>query len=232
MRHLFILMILLSFFVFAEINAQCNTVGIQISSSDTMQIQLYNAGFFNIPSGFANVCNWEVTTFDGGPVFEEITMGTTSAEQSFALFEHMVPITDSMFASLVIENEEAGLICTITDTLYWEETEVLPGSFIGSWSVLSNNVGVEETISSIVASEMKGSDVKLFPSPAKDFFSIQSDRVFQSVSIYNMQGQLVTKLNDTNTREKIYIGNLPIGVFFVSLIPSFGEPIIKHLVKH
>jgi len=35
---------------------------------------------------------------------------------------------------------------TMNDTLYWNEMEVLPGSFIGNWDILSVNGGVEEPI--------------------------------------------------------------------------------------
>ena len=93
---------------------QCAFVDIVVSSSDTAYVQLYHPGFFNMPSGFANMDAWEVTTFDGDIVHQETAGG--SFEESFILFDHSVPITDSMVVTLVITNDISGIICTIIDT--------------------------------------------------------------------------------------------------------------------
>lgn len=100
-------------------HGQCSTVNISVSASDTSYVQLYHPGFFNIPSGFANVCDWEVTTFTGELVFENTTSGD-AFEQGLVLFDHTVPITDSMKVTVAITNPIEGIICTISDTLYWE----------------------------------------------------------------------------------------------------------------
>ena len=95
-------------------HGQCAFVDILVSSSDTAYVQLYHPGFFNMPSGFANMDAWEITTFAGDIVHEETAGG--SFEESFILFDHSVPITDSMVVTMVITNDISGIICTIIDT--------------------------------------------------------------------------------------------------------------------
>jgi hypothetical protein len=95
--------------------------------------------------GFANVCEWQVTTTAGDIVFDTTTSGD-AFEQGLVLFDHTVPITDSMFVTLVISNPVSGLTCLITNTLYWEETEVFPGIFVGNWNVIGFNPGIATAV--------------------------------------------------------------------------------------
>jgi len=180
----------LFFFALANFvsNAQCSTVSVNISSSDTSYIQLYNAGIFNIPSGFANVCDWEVVDFSGEIIFQGTTSGDFE-EQSFVLFDHSVPITDSMKATIVITNEVEGIICTMSDTLYWEETEVIPSAFIGNWSVFSSNGGVSEDITS--TGRINNLLVEIYPSPAQDYFLINGEQETYDFQIINLNGQII-----------------------------------------
>ncbi len=199
---------------------QCSTVGISISSSDTTSIQLYNAGFFNIPSGFANVCEWEVSTFSGEIIHEDTTSGSTAAEQTTSLFEHSVPITDSMHVSLVITNEIEGIICTINDTLYWEETEVLPGVFIGNWAVLSSNVGVEEDIVNTSELSHPNREIILFPSPTVDFLMVKSDMDFQYCTIHQPNGLKLASFDRIQSQGKLDLSNYSSGMYFIQFWDS------------
>ncbi len=209
----FFLLILASFIS----NAQCSTVSVQISSSDTTSIQLYNAGIFNIPSGFANVCEWEVVDFSGEIIFQETTSGDFE-DQSFALFDHSVPITDSMKASIIITNEVEGIICTMTDTLYWKETEVIPGAFIGNWSVLSSNGGVSEDISTSTENDIKEEFIELYPSPAQGYFSINGEQETYDFHIINLNGQVIESYFDFSKSDKVDISNLSKGIYFVRFL--------------
>lgn len=198
-------------------NAQCSTVSVQISSSDTTSIQLYNAGIFNIPSGFANVCEWEVVDFSGEIIFQETTSGDFG-DQSFALFEHSVPIIDSMKATIIITNEVEGIICTMTDTLFWKETEIIPGAFIGNWSVLSSNGGVSEDISTSTEDNTKEQFIELYPSPVQDYFSINGDQEAYDFQIININGQIIESYFDLSKSEKVDISNLTNGIYFVRFL--------------
>lgn len=208
-------------------HAQCSTVSVQISSSDTTSIQLYNAGIFNIPSGFANVCEWEVVDFSGEIIFQETTSGDFE-DQSFALFNHSVPITDSMKATIVITNEVEGIICTMTDTLFWKETEVIPGAFIGNWSVLSNNGGVSEDITS--TGTINNLLMEIYPSPAQDYFSINGEQETYDFQIINLNGQIIKSYFDFSKSKKVDISNFPNGVYFVQFVDEKNK-VMHKLIK-
>ena len=181
---------------------QCSTVSISVSSSDTTYVQLYHAGFFVIPSGFANICEWEVTTFSGDIIYQDTTSGD-AFEQGLVLFDHTVPITDSMKATLVISNNKEGIICTINDTLYWEEIEVLPGSFIGNWAVLSGNVGMEEEISTSYEVAAGANKVDIFPSPVHDYLQIAGSQSVYSFAIMDLNGKILGTYNHIHNRQKV-----------------------------
>lgn len=193
---------------------QCSTVSVQISSSDTTYIQLYHAGFFNIPSGDNNICEWEVTSFSGDIIHQETTSGAF-ADQSNSYFDHTIPVTDSMKATIVITNNVEGIICTMNDTLYWKETEVLPGSFIGNWDVLSSNGGVEEDISTSSEEILNEQNIELFPSPANDYFSINSNLDIFSFTIFDLNGQVVGEYQNIQPQRKVDISGYSSGVYFV-----------------
>lgn len=211
--------------------AQCSTVGVQISSSDTTLIQLYNAGIFNIPSGNSNVCVWEVTDFSGTIIHQDTTSGDFE-DQSFSLFNHMVPITDSMKATIIITNEVEGITCTMNDTLYWKETEVIPDAFIGNWDVLSNNVGVEEDIVSSLPSNENSINIEVSPSPVFDYFTINGDLESYSIAIINVHGQIISTLNLVNNNEPIDLSNLSGGLYFINFFDQYGKNItLKKIIK-
>lgn len=204
------------FFVSASLglNGQCSFVSVQISSSDTSYVQLYHAGFFILPSGFANICAWEVTTFSGEIVYQDTTSGT-AFEQGLVLFDHDVPITDSMKATIVITNNLEGFICTIRDTLFWKETEVLPGFPIGNWEVLSSNGGVEESITSSNEMAIGTNGISIFPSPAYDHFRIEGDRDDYSFVIFDLNGRILYDYQHIQNREKVDVSGFPSGMYFI-----------------
>lgn len=210
---------------------QCSSVGIQISSSDTNQIQLYHAGFFNIDSGYANVCEWEVTTFQGDVVHQATTSGQWE-DQSFSLFNHSVPITDSMEVTLFITNPIVGIACSIVDTIFWEETEVLPGAFIGNWSILGDYGGEENELITALDGIQSRKEVEIIPSLVTDQFIIRNIDENFSVSIYDSKGQLVLEKANVNTQQHFDISWVPPGLYFTNVYNSNGELIaIKKMVK-
>ncbi|MEZ4739091.1 MAG: T9SS type A sorting domain-containing protein [Flavobacteriales bacterium] len=195
-------------------HGQCGDVAILVSASDTSYVQLYHPAFFLIPSGFANVCTWEVATFDGAVVHEAITFGEW-ADQSFTLFDHTVPITDSMLVTLVITNDSSGITCTITDTLYWEETEVLPGSFIGNWAILNSSGGVQTGSADRAGTDKVGFAV--LPGPALDHVRITGLGGSCSLAIHDANGALVATHANVGNNERVDVSWLPSGVYLIRL---------------
>ncbi|MFK8010132.1 MAG: T9SS type A sorting domain-containing protein [Saprospiraceae bacterium] len=224
---------LLLFFVLANFisKGQCSTVGVQISSSDTTYIQLYHAGFFNIPSGEDNIVDWEVTSFSGDTIHQETTSGGFN-DQSNSYFDHTIPITDSMKATIVITNNTEGIICTMNDTLYWKETEVLPGSFIGNWDILSNNGGVEEDISTSSEEILNNQNIEIFPSPANDHFNIKSNLDIYLFTIVDLNGQVLGTYNNIQSQGKVDISGYASGVYFIQFWNENSSRIcVKKMVK-
>lgn len=212
---------------------QCSTVSVQISSSDTSYVQLYQAGFFNIPSGFANICEWKVTDFSGQVIHQEITSGGSS-EQSTVLFEHLIPITDSMKASIKITNETEGITCTMADTLYWKETEVLPGAFIGNWDVLSNNPGIEEDImSSTELIKLTPKSIRIIPSIVYDEFKIEGKIGNEySIFILDVNGKILMTLKKSHSFGSLNVSLFSAGVYFVHIVDEKNKRrVIKKIVK-
>ncbi len=195
---------------------QCSSVAVQVSSSDTTSIQLYHAGFFLMPSGFDNICEWEVSSFSGEILHQATTSGNAN-EQGFTLFDHSIPLTDSMKATIVITNNTEGITCTMTDTLYWKETEVLPGSFIGNWAVLSSNGGVEEPITTSTNEIQSISTIALFPSPAYDYFELRGDLANYAFSIFDLNGQHLASYHNVYQQEKVDVSHFSAGMYFVHI---------------
>ena len=213
------------------IRAQCSELSLQVSSSDTTYVQLYHAGFFLLPSGFDNICFWKVTTFSGEIVHQDTTFGD-AFDQGLTLFNHDVSILDSMKTTLEIVNSTEGLKCQIADTLYWEETEILPGSFIGNWAILSNNTGMEETILYIDQLPSQKEEIQITPTLVYDYFNISGINSIYQMEIYNTSGQLVKSRSNIQNNQKVQMLQLVKGIYFVILKnKSTGHLFSKKLVK-
>lgn len=211
--------------------AQCSTVSVQVSSSDTNYVQLYNAGFFNIPSGFDNVCQWEVISFTGDTIYQETTSGDFN-DQSSVIFDHEISITDSMKASILITNNTEGIICTMNDTLYWKETEVLPGVFVGNWDVLSSNGGVEEDISTATKVIVDSHNIEIFPSPSLGQFWVRSDAATHSFTILDFNGMSIASYRDVGEYQTIDISQYSSGLYVLHFWDEKGNRIgVEKIVK-
>jgi hypothetical protein len=198
---------------------QCQNVDVSVSSSDTSYVQLYHPGFFLLPSGNANVCEWEVTTAAGDLVFDTLTSGA-AFEQGLVLFDHTVPITDTMFVNLVISNPVSGLTCLITNTLYWEETEVFPGIFVGNWNVIGFNPGISTAVDE--GRSANAGDFVLFPSPAADHVWIDAPRSTYALTIRSTTGALVHSKANFMTSQTLDVSQLQPGIYFVGLQDEQG----------
>lgn len=210
--------------------AQCDMTSVSVSFSDTDMVQLYHPGFFLIPSGEDNVCDWTVQDFSGQVIHSDSTTGA-AFEQGRILFNHMVPITDSMEVNLVITNATEGITCTIQDILFWEEIEVLPGSFIGNWAILSNNVGTQDSIVSGVDSKSLQSEITLYPSPAADFFFVKGIQGQQNLRILNASGLVVMEEEMVSEHQMIDSSTLPKGLYIVEISTARGNRQAFKLLK-
>ncbi len=202
--------------------SQCSSMGLSVSTSDTTSVQLYQAGFFLLPSGFANVCAWEVTTFSGDIVQQATTSGDFPG-QAFMAFDHTVPITDSMQVTLVITNDSSGITCTVIDTLYWQETEVIPGVFIGNWALLGNSGGLQTGLADPGSTDR--ANITVFPSPAVDHVQIRGVGSSYAVSIMNVSGALVATHANMQAGDRVDVAPLPAGVYLMHLSDDRSMPL-------
>lgn len=225
----------IAFLIFASAHlishAQCSAVTVQVTFSDTTTVQLFHPGFSILPSGFDNICDWEVTFFGGDIIHQETTSGGFN-DQTSITFNHSVPITDSMKVTLLITNPTEGFTCTIEDTLYWKEIEVLPGSFIGDWAVLSSNGGVEGEITTATKRPGRAKKLKLFPSPAHDHFCIDGKQDAYSFSLLNVNGQPLGSYSDIPRGKKVDLSHYPSGLYFVQFRDEWNRNTgIKKIIK-
>lgn len=199
--------------------AQCSAMNISVPFSDTTQIQLYHPGFFLLDSGYANVCDWTVTTFDGTVVHQATTSGLFP-DQSFTDFTHSVPITDSMLVNLVITNPVTNTTCALMDTLFWEETEVLPGSFIGNWAILSTDGGIA---TGLPDPGSIGTPFVIYPIPATDHLFIAGMPPGSSLSFCTLDGTIVVTRSNVANGARVELSDLASGVYIARSLDERGR---------
>ena len=124
-----------------QLQAQITSVGcdsmalvVNVGSQETA-LNLYHPGGYLTWPPSENVMDWLFTDEEGNVVHEE-----TLVDNNFVSFSHNVPITDTLFVSVLLTNDSSiyydgnPVACLIEDYLTWEETEIA-GSFFGSWTL-------------------------------------------------------------------------------------------------
>jgi len=124
-----------------QLQAQITSVGcdsmalvVNVGSQETA-LNLYHPGGYLTWPNTENVMEWLFTDEEGNVVHEE-----TLVDNNFVSFGHNVPITDTLFVSVLLTNDSSiyydgnPVACLIEDYLTWEETEIA-GSFFGNWTL-------------------------------------------------------------------------------------------------
>ena len=156
-----------------QVQAQITSVGcdsmalvVNVGSQETA-LSLYHPGGYLTWPPSENVMEWLFTDEEGNVVHEE-----TLVDENFVSFGHNVPITDTLFVSVLLTNDSSiyydgnPVACLIEDHLTWEETEIIPGTFTGSWTLggaLGTYAGEPSTIGEVDLG---------FPSTARKLVSI------------------------------------------------------------
>ena len=73
--------------------------------------------------------------------------------------------------------------------------------------------------------------VKLYPNPAQNKFSIESDVDIKQIKMYNQLGQVVLQFDDIKPQPSYDISVLSKGIYFVELSSVQGKKTVKKLVK-
>ena len=138
----FLLLMLAFAFVLQSTQAQVTSVGcdsmalvVNVGSQETALSLYHPGGYLTWPTS-ENVMEWLFTDEEGNVVYEE-----TLVDENVVSFAHNVPITDTLFVSVLLTNDSSiyydgnPVACLIEDHLTWEETEIIPGTFTGSWTL-------------------------------------------------------------------------------------------------
>lgn len=188
---------------------QCSWLNLTVSSADTSFIQLYHPGPYLISPRNATIIKYEITDFQNNILHQD----TISGGSGLMLFNHTVPVTDSMKVSALLTNNVAGITCLIEDTLFWKRTGAFPTIY--NWAILSSNVGANVT--TVNEPQIDGSMFKIYPSLASNDLYIDGPVDLYSLTILNIRGQLVYSNNNFNGNQKIDVTNLRTGIYFINI---------------
>lgn len=185
------------------IYAQVTSVGcdsmalvVNVGSQETA-LSLYHPGGYLTWPPSENVMDWSFTDEEGNVVHAE-----TLVDNNFISFSHNVPITDTLFVSVLLTNDSSvyydgnPVACLIEDHLTWEETEIIPGTFTGSWTLggaLGTYAGEPSNIGEVVMG---------FPSIARKLVSIVD---ITGREVNPEPNQLLFFIYDDGSVEKRYV---------------------------
>lgn len=202
MRTFLLLNLALAFNVHSS-HAQVTSVGcdsmalvVNVGSQEAA-LSLYHPGGYLTWPPSENVMEWLFTDEEGNVVHEE-----TLIDENFVSFGHDVPITDTLFVSVLLTNDSSvyydgnPVACLIEDQLTWEETEIIPGTFTGSWTLggaLGTYAGEPSNIGEVVMG---------FPSIARKLVSIVD---IMGREVNPEPNQLLFFIYDDGSVEKRYV---------------------------
>jgi hypothetical protein len=139
-KVIFLLAIALGLIQTTQAQVACDIMNLIVNVSDTALVKLYHPGPYLTWPPAENIIVWEITDTQGNIIAED-----TLIDDSGFLFNHDIPLTDTMNVSALLTNDSAGVACLIEDELFWEVTEISPDVFIGRWEFVNGNVGVDVT---------------------------------------------------------------------------------------
>ena len=73
-------------------------------------------------------------------------------------------------------------------------------------------------LNNLAVDENESTNLVVYPNPAKDRLTIESEEIIRQCEIYDLTGQLVKTLENDSERMEISIEALPAGTYLVKLI--------------
>ena len=169
---------------------------------------MYHAGHYLIWPREENVITWTATDNQGNLIVQE-----TIIDSSDFSFNHSVPTTDIIHISAELNNQAAGISgCYIEDVLFWEQTEVTPGVFSYSWALLNGN-----TPTTLGGQDNQLLDVTITSTLIDAYIELKSANSY-TLSIYDKRGRSVKKKRITTQSNRMPVGDLPPGMYFVRVV--------------
>ncbi len=143
------------------------------------------------------------------------TTGVAEALPFPAGFEN--PGTTSMYIRWIMtSNDDINGDAVTSDGISKIDDVVVSGTSI---------TGVEQIV--------YASDFKVYPNPTSNYFNIETSRAMESVSLYNMSGQLIKTMstNGMNGQIRMEISTLPKGLYLVhSKLSNYSAPHVSKLI--
>ncbi|MEJ6492474.1 MAG: T9SS type A sorting domain-containing protein [Flavobacteriales bacterium] len=200
----------------------CDMMNLIVNVSDTDYVNIYHPGHYLTWPQEENVIVWEITDMQGNMITAD-----TLIDEPFFQFYHTVPITDTMNVTAILTNDSAGIACIIEDQLYWEETEVIPGVFIGRWEFVYGNVG-----GNLGMDETEASTASVYPNPSNDIINISLDKgELLKIELYSMTGRLLFKQYLNSSTYTLNIGDYPSGSYLVRVFNQNNDVTNTKIVK-
>ena len=199
----------------------CDLMGLVVNvGSDSNSVNLYHpGGYLTFPPQY-NVMTWEFTDAEGSVIHE-----ATTENENFIHVVHNLPVTDTLFVSVLLTNDSAfhngvPVACLIEDYLVWEETEIIPDVFLSGWE-LGGSVG--EDVSEPVGIASIESPLNLYPQPAKNHVVLEGLPQGGRLVVMDMSGKPCLSLPHTQTTVILDVSDLPVGMFVLRVSDAQGQ---------
>lgn len=195
---------------------------VNVGSQET-HLNLYHPGGYLTQPQAENVMDWLFTDGEGNVLHEETLVG-----ENFVSFNHAVPLTDTIFVSVLLTNDVAVLngnpvACWIEDFLVWEEMEILPGSSVGAWTI-GGSVGQDVSETTGLAA-LNSSAIALFPQPASDRVTLAGLPASGALVIRDLSGQIVHHQRITAPKETLDLLGLQPGMHADQILDGAFHPL-------
>ena len=193
----------------AQTDIPCEQTGWSVNIGSIADfVKMYHAGHYLIWPREENVITWTATDNQGNLIVQE-----TIIDSSDFSFNHSVPTTDIIHISAELNNQAAGISgCYIEDVLFWEQTEVTPGVFSYSWALLNGN-----TPTTLGGQDNQLLDVTITSTLIDAYIELKSANSY-TLSIYDKRGRSVKKKRITTQTNRMPVGDLPPGMYFVRMV--------------
>ena len=203
----------------------CDLMGLVVNvGSDSNSVNLYHpGGYLTWPPAF-NVMTWEFTDSEGNLIHE-----ATTQDDNFIHVVHNLPVTDTLFVSVLLTNDSAlhngvPVACLIEDYLFWEvDTWPNSGEEYGTWT-LGGSVGqdVSET-SGVEATAAQRVEWTMFPQPASGRLVMTGLTGAGTVTVLDLSGKERMKVAVRVATETLDVSELATGMYLVQVANVRGE---------
>jgi hypothetical protein len=122
-----------------------------------------------------------------------------------------------------------GKVETLLDRTY---TSVSYNEYLKKALFVSGDFITEMTIADGVITFQERNPIKLYPNPATDKITIESNYVNNKIEIYNNLGQNVYSCHSTGLTSEINVSEYPTGIYFVKLSNQNGKVTSTKFIKN